>query len=371
MFFCFHFSTTSSPLHHSITRLVSLSLITPPPKCCAYNVAGAAHSVPSVHPFHHKHTPSVPSSTRTASTLSQSAQLLDSIASPPPSYVQVNNPPSTVSSRRQSRYIGASGNSSSASSLYSTSDTSSLRYGGGNHHWGLGEKPDISTVFEEESTESIGLEIDWTKQRSGQAEAIVQRNLAADLRAPKDTSPRAPQGQQRAPSSDHYPAPPSSSSRYPNLHNQPSIASLDRAHSTQQNRSRRSGTVSSQSESVRSGKSVHPFASAVIRSSSPPPLPSAGRATIANSRSHPNLVEAYTMSSAPAHQVTLASTENKDDEDSCPICCESLSFTFRLPGEKPHVVPECGHALHEVSKSRHPPIIPCSPDSPQILLTSA
>jgi hypothetical protein len=30
---------------------------------------------------------------------------------------------------------------------------------------------------------------------------------------------------------------------------------------------------------------------------------------------------------------------------------ESLSFTFRLPGEKPHIVPECGHALHEVSQA--------------------
>ena len=53
----------------------------------------------------------------------------------------------------------------------------------------------------------------------------------------------------------------------------------------------------------------------------------------------------------PAHQVALVSTEDKVDDDQCPICCESLSFTFRLPGEKPHIVPECGHALHEVSDS--------------------
>ncbi|KAH9976231.1 Pleckstrin homology domain-containing protein [Lactifluus volemus] len=31
----------------------------------------------------------------------------------------------------------------------------------------------------------------------------------------------------------------------------------------------------------------------------------------------------------------------------CPVCLEPLSFSFRLPGEKPHIVPECGHALHE------------------------
>ena len=38
-----------------------------------------------------------------------------------------------------------------------------------------------------------------------------------------------------------------------------------------------------------------------------------------------------------------------EDDDECPVCLEPLSFSFRLPGEKPHIVPECGHALHEVS----------------------
>ncbi|KAG6821446.1 hypothetical protein H0H93_010170 [Arthromyces matolae] len=36
-----------------------------------------------------------------------------------------------------------------------------------------------------------------------------------------------------------------------------------------------------------------------------------------------------------------------EDEAECPVCLEPLSFSFRLPGEKPHIVPECGHALHE------------------------
>ncbi|EIW79368.1 hypothetical protein CONPUDRAFT_138501 [Coniophora puteana RWD-64-598 SS2] len=40
-------------------------------------------------------------------------------------------------------------------------------------------------------------------------------------------------------------------------------------------------------------------------------------------------------------------TDHLDDEGECPVCLEPLSFSFRLPGEKPHVVPECGHALHE------------------------
>ncbi|KAJ6493516.1 Pleckstrin homology domain-containing protein [Mycena vitilis] len=43
----------------------------------------------------------------------------------------------------------------------------------------------------------------------------------------------------------------------------------------------------------------------------------------------------------------VSNQENPDDEEECPVCLEPLSFSFRLPGEKPHIVPECGHALHE------------------------
>jgi hypothetical protein len=43
-----------------------------------------------------------------------------------------------------------------------------------------------------------------------------------------------------------------------------------------------------------------------------------------------------------------------DDEGECPVCLEPLSFSFRLPGEKPHIVPECGHALHEVHHPNDP-----------------
>ncbi|ORY20538.1 Pleckstrin homology domain-domain-containing protein [Naematelia encephala] len=53
------------------------------------------------------------------------------------------------------------------------------------------------------------------------------------------------------------------------------------------------------------------------------------------------------MTSAPPHQVAIIAAEEKNDEEICPVCVESLSFTYRLPGEKPHIVPECGHALHE------------------------
>lgn len=49
-----------------------------------------------------------------------------------------------------------------------------------------------------------------------------------------------------------------------------------------------------------------------------------------------------------AAPVPVVSSHDSDDEEACPVCLEPLSFSFRLPGEKPHIVPDCGHALHEV-----------------------
>ncbi|OSD05247.1 hypothetical protein PYCCODRAFT_1443216 [Trametes coccinea BRFM310] len=43
----------------------------------------------------------------------------------------------------------------------------------------------------------------------------------------------------------------------------------------------------------------------------------------------------------------VSSHDASDEEEECPVCLEPLSSSFRLPGEKPHIVPECGHALHE------------------------
>jgi hypothetical protein len=55
-----------------------------------------------------------------------------------------------------------------------------------------------------------------------------------------------------------------------------------------------------------------------------------------------------TMVHAPLPVVS--SHDSSEEEEECPVCLEPLSFSFRLPGEKPHIVPECGHALHEVSR---------------------
>lgn len=86
------------------------------------------------------------------------------------------------------------------------------------------------------------------------------------------------------------------------------------------------------------------------RSSTPTSKPDTSTASLNSSTSH-----SYPSSSSQhpysAHssdvQAVLSGGNNQDEDDSCPVCLLSLSFSFRLPGEKPHVVPECGHALHE------------------------
>lgn len=49
----------------------------------------------------------------------------------------------------------------------------------------------------------------------------------------------------------------------------------------------------------------------------------------------------------PAPLPVVSSQDPFDDDDECPVCLEPLSFSFKLPGEKPHIIPECGHSLHE------------------------
>ncbi|KDQ26693.1 hypothetical protein PLEOSDRAFT_1077555 [Pleurotus ostreatus PC15] len=66
---------------------------------------------------------------------------------------------------------------------------------------------------------------------------------------------------------------------------------------------------------------------------------------LANQSAAPTLHPYGTMSPAPLPVVS--NHDNAEDEEECPVCLEPLSFSFRLPGEKPHIVPECGHALHE------------------------
>jgi hypothetical protein len=71
-----------------------------------------------------------------------------------------------------------------------------------------------------------------------------------------------------------------------------------------------------------------------------------------------------TMVHAPLPVVS--SHDSSEEEEECPVCLEPLSFSFRLPGEKPHIVPECGHALHEVSRFHTLPRYAWTPPPPHL-----
>lgn len=253
------------------------------------------------------HTSSVPSSTRTTSTTSggRSVPITPSDPTSPP----ISFAPLGPAVRRYSKaFPGSSGSSTHSSE-------SSPR----GHQSNWLERSDISTVFEEENS----VDLEQAEQRENER----RRKL---LQGPL---PR------------------------------PSIDPPSLIHQSFAQRIERSGVISSKGSGSSRSK-PHPFASAAVRSASPPSVPSSSThntflsakrpdrsANLATSRSHPNLAEVYRMPTPiliPAHQVALVSAVDKNDDELCPVCIESLSFTFRLPGEKPHIVPDCGHALHEV-----------------------
>lgn len=62
----------------------------------------------------------------------------------------------------------------------------------------------------------------------------------------------------------------------------------------------------------------------------------------------PPVPDLHPYAAMVASPVPVVSSHDAEDEKECPVCLEPLSFSFRLPGEKPHIVPDCGHALHEV-----------------------
>lgn len=295
----------------------------------------------------------MPFSTRTTSTLSaphhaQTQRDVSDAFSPPSSFSQLTN---GGSGKRYSKFTAFSG-SSSSSSLYS-SDSSSLRWHG--QYGSAVERPDISTVFEEEGSVDVDFSepsdnerkpVDSGRGVRGSGEEEAEGTLSLQRNAINLTHA----GRHRQQSSDYrHPHP-----IHLNLHS--SSATLVPASSGPINRVRtnRADTVSS-NHSARSGKSnksVHPFANAVVRPTSPPPSvplqrdPSllGGGHQLITSKSQPNLADAYRNPAMATQQVVSSEAV---DEETCPVCVESLSFTFRLPGEKPPIVPECGHSLHE------------------------
>lgn len=92
---------------------------------------------------------------------------------------------------------------------------------------------------------------------------------------------------------------------------------------------------------------------------SSPPLKSAIKSVFRNRKRAPSLKSSHSASTTTSIESTsnmppvpvVSSHSPQEDTTECPVCLEPLSFSFRLPGEKPHIVPECSHALHEVCPS--------------------
>ncbi|GAA6058546.1 hypothetical protein JCM10212_006985 [Sporobolomyces blumeae] len=79
--------------------------------------------------------------------------------------------------------------------------------------------------------------------------------------------------------------------------------------------------------------------------SSPNPYPPSPSSSSTSRRSRPDPASLLSPALDPFASFMSASVvDAADDEESCPICLELLSL--RLAGEKPHVVPICGHRLH-------------------------
>ena len=108
--------------------------------------------------------------------------------------------------------------------------------------------------------------------------------------------------------------------------------------------------------------SFSPFHAVFRKQPTAPSIHSSYSASTSSSKNHPF---------SPMHTPPLPVVSNREpveDEAECPVCLEPLSFSFRLPGEKPHIVPECGHALHEVRNEIKP--LRSSPDRPQACFTA-
>jgi hypothetical protein len=117
-------------------------------------------------------------------------------------------------------------------------------------------------------------------------------------------------------------------------------------------RSRRESSYKTMS--IRSTESPHPHPFASPTQSVTPPQSHTSRSglPIVHQSSPLDLEETDSMRSERLNGLlVLVSSEDHQDQEKCPVCVENLSSTYRLPGEKPPIVPECGHALHEVSCS--------------------
>jgi hypothetical protein len=237
------------------------------------------------------------------------------LASPPPSYTHFTG----NNLRRVSKFSG----SSNASSY--SSETSSIRHE--KVVYASAERPDISTVFEEDDPSLDG-------------ESESQRTDSDRERERKD--PKAYAGSSRGINTHtrHHQAQLSQSSSAPSLASHtlpPPIVPIRRP---------RQETISSvTSNSAKSTKSIHPFASAAVRPTSPvPPPPSSSKLSVPESarggvpfsRSQPNLAERFKADNTmhQPHQVTLVSEEDAREEGDKPSVLRESQLYIQTTGRE-------------------------------------
>ncbi|ODN81110.1 hypothetical protein L202_03203 [Cryptococcus amylolentus CBS 6039] len=330
---------------------------------------------PASHPFHHKKQPSVPLSTRTTSTFPLLSSPDNAPISLSPSTQYAHSSLASRSSHRHSaKYTAFSGSTGENEggeddSIYSYSTLASSR----GAHWHVSDKPDISTVFEEDPGDRAGFHNDFcpplsafTHKPGSQSERGL-RYPATKLHSQASTSSLVSKATHKSVPNNYF-------SLRDNASSSSSVNGREKERE-------RSGTPSSSHGTVVSTKSTsgsataHPFANAVVRPSAPStpsskskpkpsflspqparpgPTPLTG---LSSSKSAPDL-DALSLSHShqtqrerqremPPLQPVVVSTQDEDDDETCPVCVEPMGATYRLPGEKPPIVPECGHALHE------------------------
>jgi hypothetical protein len=135
----------------------------------------------------------------------------------------------------------------------------------------------------------------------------------------------------------------SSSGPSPSFRRQPGGGAFDRLSAST---SRKLAALLGSKESIADTETVHSFST---KSSS-------GSSLSVNNHHRPGFdasqsYKPYKRNSSLPHPYSSASInmgqtmirDDDEDDETCPVCLEPLSF--RLPGEKPHIVPQCGHRL--------------------------
>ncbi|KAL7414666.1 hypothetical protein BDY24DRAFT_414377 [Mrakia frigida] len=99
------------------------------------------------------------------------------------------------------------------------------------------------------------------------------------------------------------------------------------------------GSRSRERKESQAAPAPHPFAAAL------PPAP------LLSQHNHGNYEQqrrqqAPAAMAAPPLALIVSSDSDEDETYKCPVCVERMGSDYRIQGEKPDVIPECGHAIH-------------------------